>query len=130
MRPAQKDVARGLHESLTLDHPLAVVVVFTGRKKGLENRGTGFLDLKEQRIIPCGADQHRRQAPGSNAAYATYPQRQVDQLVTVEKDPSTRGKRPSVLDEALVGDLAKLVGLIDQRQGPERDDPRVICGDP
>src|SRR4029077_6182553 len=49
--PAEHDVARRLHQALTLDHALAVVGVAALAQVRLEHRRLGLLRLQEQRVI-------------------------------------------------------------------------------
>jgi hypothetical protein len=46
LRPTQEDIARRLHDALTLDHPLALMAR-KFRRQPLEHRLAGFLDLQE-----------------------------------------------------------------------------------
>src|SRR5438046_7430820 len=48
LRPAQEEIACGLHDALTLDHPLALMALeFRGQP--LEHGFAGFFNLQEQR---------------------------------------------------------------------------------
>jgi hypothetical protein len=46
LRPTQEDIARRLHDALTLDHPLALMAR-KFRRQPLEHRLAGFPDLQE-----------------------------------------------------------------------------------
>src|SRR3954451_18429840 len=55
LRPAQEDVARGLHHPLTRDDALSVLTETALRQMILENRRRRLLDLEEQRILLIAA---------------------------------------------------------------------------
>ena len=55
--PSEEDVAGGLHQPLTLDHPLAVVGVAALVEERLEHRCLGLLHLQEERVGVVPADQ-------------------------------------------------------------------------
>ena len=61
----REHVARRLHDTLTLDHPLALVAL-EFRRQPFEHGFAGFLDLQEQRravaarVQPDGAERARR----------------------------------------------------------------------
>ena len=50
LAPSEEHVAGGLHESITIHDPLAVVVEDARAGIRFQHRGAGFLDLKDKRI--------------------------------------------------------------------------------
>ena len=54
--PAEHDVAGGLHQPLTLDHPLGVIGVLALPEEWLEHRGLRFVELQEQWIVIVAAE--------------------------------------------------------------------------
>ena len=66
--PAQQDVARRLHQALTLDDPLSVAGVLVLAQERLQHGGLGLLDLQEQRVVDTVADHQDDPRAGPNAA--------------------------------------------------------------
>ena len=80
MQPAEEDVAGGLHQPLSGDDPLAVVVKLARLEELLEHRGLGLLELQEQRVLAVAAEQQRDPGARADAPDADDLARDVDQL--------------------------------------------------
>jgi hypothetical protein len=70
-QPSEEDVARGLHQPLSLNHPLPLVGELRPAGAALEYRARRLLGLEEQRIARVGSDQQdypaaRFHAPDAN----------------------------------------------------------------
>ena len=63
LRPAEEDVARGLHHSLALHHALAGMAVAALRQVVFENRRGRLLDLQEQRVVLVSTLQQHDERP-------------------------------------------------------------------
>ena len=134
-QPAEEDVARGLHEALTLDDALTGVPVVARAEERLVHRWLGFLDLQEERIAVVSPEQERDPGLRAHAADADDLAREVGQLVAVEKDapvvlqraavfPHHASERRDGLGSLL---LVEVVERDDQRR--LRDDARVSVDD-
>src|SRR5262249_14006493 len=83
LRPAEKDVARRLHDALSLDHPLALMA-FEFRRQPFEHGSSGLLDLQKERrgvaanVEPDGAER-------SNAADADHLEGNVLERVSIDE---------------------------------------------
>ena len=69
-QPPQQDVAAGLHQPLTLHHPLRGVGVATRTEIPLEHRRLGLLDLHQQRVLVVVSQQQNDPRPGADTADA------------------------------------------------------------
>jgi hypothetical protein len=68
--PAEKDVARSLHEPLPVDDALPVIRETACANQRLEDRRLGFLHLEEQRVALVAAEHEQRPAPCADATDA------------------------------------------------------------
>jgi hypothetical protein len=68
--PAEEDVGIGLHQSLTLHHPFAGIVVVRAWQAGLEHRSGGLLDLQEEWVVGVSIFHQHDPGPGADAADA------------------------------------------------------------
>src|SRR5262245_48966927 len=68
--PAQEQVARSLHESLTFDDASGVVVVRAPSQVRLEDRRLRLFDLEDERVVGTAPLQERDPAPCPDAADA------------------------------------------------------------
>ena len=71
VHPAEEDVAAGLHQALSGDHALTVVLKLARRDEPLEHRGLGLLQLQEERVLAVDPPSNR--APTSKARIPTLP---------------------------------------------------------
>ena len=69
-QPSEEDVARGLHQPLSLDHSLPLVGELGPAGEALEYGRRRLLCLEEQRIARVGSDQQDYPAARSHASYA------------------------------------------------------------
>ena len=83
----EEDVARRLHEPLSLDDAFAVVRVRAHARIRLEYRRLGLLDLQEQRISVVASDEQRHERAGADAPDTDDLSCQVDVAVRLEELP-------------------------------------------
>src|SRR5262245_55777032 len=123
LRPTQELVTRRLHDTLTLDHPPALVAV-EFRSQPLEHGPAGFLDLQEQRCA-VAAHVERDCAKRANAADADRLEGDVLERISIDEAKPIR-RQPAFIggERALGVDVMAGVALdgemIDQRW-PIRD---------
>ena len=129
-QPPQENVARGLHQPLALDHPLAVVFELALADVGLEHRGLGLLGLQEERVLSVAAHHQRHPGPRPDAAYPDHLAGHLDEPEAVEEVAAIALETLAVTAEHLEDPLLELVGLIlgDELRG--RDQQRRIADDP
>ena len=70
MDPTQEDVARSLHQPLSHDHALAVVVELAAPGELLEHRGLSLLHLQEQRVRAVPTEHQRDPRACADAPHA------------------------------------------------------------
>ena len=85
LRPAQEDVARGLHHSLPLHHPLTGLAVAALRQVILQDRGGRLLDLEEQRILLIAALEQDDERARPDAADPDDLAGHVDDLESLQE---------------------------------------------
>jgi hypothetical protein len=71
-QPAEHDVAAGLHQPLTDDHPLCGVGVGAGLQVGLEHRWLCLFDLQDKRVVAVSAQRQHHPRPQTDAAYSNH----------------------------------------------------------
>ena len=121
LRPAQEDVAGGLHQPLPRDDPLALVRVDALARVRCEHRRTRFLHLQEQGMA-FGRGEETHQAAGADAADADDLHREVFQAVAIEQHAAIVGQRQAIvlhpveelLLHALLGDVEEHRRLVHQ----------------
>ena len=97
--PAEEDVARRLHQALTFDDALAVVVVQAPAEDRLEHRRLRFLQLEEERIAVVVADHQRDPRPRPHAADTDDLAGSVDVAEALEQVAPVAGQRAPVRAE-------------------------------
>src|SRR3954454_12367930 len=75
--PAEEDVAPRLHQPLSLDHPLALVLERAALRERLEYRALSLLDLEEEGILGRAPEQEDYPGAGADAPHADDLARQV-----------------------------------------------------
>src|SRR5215212_1851669 len=95
-KPAEEDVARGLHQPLAGHDAVPVVLVGAGLDVALQYRGSRLLYLEEQRIVLVAALEQHYEGPGAHAADANDLPRCIHEAESVEQ------VAPIVLQGALV----------------------------
>src|SRR5262249_25460944 len=83
--PAEKDVARGLHQPLALDDPPTVMVEAALAGVGLEHRRDRLLRLQEERVLVVAPEQEDDPVPGADAPDADHLAGGVDEVVVGEE---------------------------------------------
>ena len=122
-QPAEEDVARGLHEALTLDDALTGVPVVARAEERLVHRWLGFLDLQEEGIAVVSPEQERDPSLRAHAADADDLAREVGQLVAVEEDA------PVVLQRGAVPRITpRSVAMVWDRLSSSRSSSETISG--
>jgi hypothetical protein len=86
MRPARKIIAGGLHQPLTRDDAMAVILVLTFARIRLKNGGTCLLDLQQQGVIFRGEEQPHKTV----RADATDADRLDGNVFQAKRSKSTR----------------------------------------
>ena len=94
--PAEEQVARRLHQSLTLDDPPAVVDVLARPDERREHRLLGFLHLQDERVEARAALPDHDEATRADRTDTDDLARRVDELDLVEQTASIVGQRPRV----------------------------------
>ena len=108
-RPAEEDVARGLHHSLALDHSFAGLAVAALRQVVLQHRRGRLLDLQEQRVVLVSTLQQHDERPRPDAADAHDLAGHVDDLEPLEQVAAIVLQRLAVGAELLVDHVLQLV---------------------
>jgi hypothetical protein len=85
--PAEEDVARGLHQPLADDDPLAGVAVLGRRVEPFQHRGLGLLRLQDERVVDVAAHEQDDPAAGADAA-------DPDDLAGHVRQPEPAGQDP------------------------------------
>ena len=122
--PAEEDVAGGLHQPLSLDHPPAVVAKAATSGVRLEHRGLCFLGLEEQWVAFVAAGEKDDPGAGPDAADADDLVGQVAELVALQQVGAIplQGVRVFVQDladhrfEVVVGGALDLLDGHDERR--------------
>src|SRR5207342_893248 len=83
--PAQVDVARGLHHSLTLHDALPMLLVMALGEMVLQHGGRGLLDLQEERILLIATLEQDDERPRADAADAHDLAGDVDDFEALEQ---------------------------------------------
>ena len=83
--PAEEQVAGGLHQPLSLHHPLAVVGLRARAQVRLEHGAIGLLHLQEQWVVAVAADEQGDPAARADAADTDHLAGHVDDPVPVEQ---------------------------------------------
>ena len=112
LRPAQEDVAGGLHESLALHDALSRLRVSTLRQMVLEHRRGCFFDLQEQRVLVVAALQQEDERPRADTADAHDLVGHVDHLEPLEQLAAVVGQRLAVVTEPFVDELLELLDRV------------------
>src|SRR6185312_10714390 len=124
-RPAEKNVACGLHHPLPLDHPPALrAVVGKLFREPLEDRALRLLDLQEERLAVAAQEQPDN-ADRADRADPDRLEGDVLQLIPVEKNRPVGGEGAAVEREA-----AGKVDPASDRLRAEVEDRRRLVGDP
>src|SRR5215213_6887466 len=84
-KPAEEDVARGLHQPLAGHDAVPVVLVGAGLDVALQYRGTGLLDLEEQGVILVAPFKQYYEGPGAHTSDPHDLPRCVHKAVPVEQ---------------------------------------------
>src|SRR5215217_185932 len=84
-KPAEEDVARGLHQPLAGHDAVSVVLVGAGLDVALQYRGTGLLDLEEQGVILVAPFEQYYVSPGAHTSDPYDLPRRVHKAVPVEQ---------------------------------------------
>ncbi len=121
LRPAQEDVAGGLHQPLPHDDSLALVLVDAPARVRCEHRRTRLLHLQEEGMA-FGGGEETHQAAGADAADADDLHREVFQAVAIEQHAAIVGQRQAIvfhpveehLLHALLGDVEEHRRLVHQ----------------
>ena len=93
-RPAEEQVAGGLHEPLAGHHAATVVGVGAASGVGLEHRGLRLLHLEEQRVEGGTSLQEHDQRPRSPTLPTPHDLAgDVDEVVLVEEVAAVVGER-------------------------------------
>ena len=108
-RPAQEDVAHGLHESLALDHAFAGMLVAALRQVVFQDRRRRLLHLQEQRVVLISTLQQHDERPRPDTADAHDLVSHVDDLEPFEEEPAIVLQRLPVGLELLVDHVFQLV---------------------
>ena len=123
-QPAEEPVARSLHQPLTRDHPLALLLDGASLGIALQHRGLSFLHLEEQCVVVAQPDveDHERLRP--DGADADDLARVVGERVRVDDRLHVPAERPAVCRESVSeGGVAFGRGIV-------ANDERRICPDP
>src|SRR5918994_2135550 len=84
-KPAEEDVARGLHQPLSGHDAVSVVFVGVCRNVALKHRGSRLLDLEEQGVVLVATFEQYYVGPGAHAADANDLPRRVHEVVPLEQ---------------------------------------------
>src|SRR5215207_5553742 len=120
--PAEKDVARGLHQPLARDDTVSMVPVGALREERFEHRSLCLLDLEEQRIIFVATFEQHDVVSSADATYPYDLSRHVHETVLVEQ------VTPVVLQATPV-DLQDVVDLFPQLLLHDANQERWIIDD-
>ena len=116
MRPAKENIAGGLHQPLTRDDPLPVILVLTFARIGLEHGGTRFLELQQQGVI-LRREKQAHKTVGADAADAHRFDGDVFEAIAVKKHPAFIGQASSVPRHGVKNNLLKsLCGYMKQHR--------------
>ena len=116
MRPPEKRVGRGLHQSLALHDPLTVVGVVTRSNVPLEHARLGLLHLEEQRRTVVVVHEQQDRAVRADAADADHLSSDVDDLVALQQPTALRRERGEVAAHHLVRDRLGALRVLDERR--------------
>ena len=109
-RPAEEHVAGRLHQALALDDSLPMVTLGRPAEIPLEDRGLGFLDLQEERVLLVDALEIRDQAQRPDAADTDDLAGDVDEAVPIDQlAPVGRQGAPVAGEGAADGLVRELV---------------------
>src|SRR5262249_47644520 len=128
VNPAEEDVARGLHQPLTLDDALAVVGVLALADERLEHRGLCLLGLEEQGVVSVTAEQEHDPGPRADAADAYDLTGEVDDPVALDQLAPVPGEGAPVLADQLLDPLARSRSAL-ARELVDRGDQRRVVHD-
>ena len=84
--PAEKDVARCLHEPLTFDDALAMGRDPASPEERFKDRRFRLLQLEEQRVAVIATEQQHDPTLSTDAAYPDHLSRNVHATKTIEED--------------------------------------------
>ncbi len=101
-RPAEEDVARGLHAALARDHPVPFVIVSVVREVALQDGRHGFLDLQEERVVGIAPEEQHDEAAGPHASDADDLAGRVGEPEAIQQEAAFLGEGAAVLGEDLV----------------------------
>ena len=106
-RPAEKNVARGLHHPLTLDHaPALRALIGKLRRQPLEDRALRLLDLQEERLA-VAVEEQPDDTDRADGADAHGLESDVGQSIAIEQNRPVRSERFAIkLEPASKIDLA------------------------
>jgi hypothetical protein len=103
--PLQKQVASRLHQPEAVHHPLAMVRINTLTRIGLQDGGSGLVDLEEQRIVDVGHHEHDC-AKRAHASHTEDLNGQAFPLESVQQNAALVGQRLPVTQKREVETLA------------------------
>src|SRR6202040_1558594 len=131
LQPAEQDVARGLHEPLSLDHPAAVVGKLARTQEALKHRGSRFLELQEQRILLVAATLEQQDpAARADRADANDLVRDVHEAVALEEPAAVVLEAGTVSAEQTRHRVLQVARLLGLEQVGRADDHRRVADDP
>src|SRR5205814_738664 len=111
MHPAEEDVARGLHQSLSDHHSLPVVRELAGTEEFFEHRRLGLLHLQEEWVLAVAADQQRNPRARAYAAHSHHLAGEVGQLELLEQHPAVEVERLAIASNQPAERFEQLVAL-------------------
>jgi hypothetical protein len=128
--PAEEDVARGLHQPLSLDHALAMSFERARPRVWLQHRSRGLLRLHEQRVLSVAA--HHQHDPGMrpDTSDADDLPGQVDESVAVEQVLAIALEAVAIAAKYLAHPVPEVQALIPGEELAHGDDQRRIADDP
>ena len=109
-RPAEEDVARGLHHPLAVHDPFARLAVAALRQVVFEHRPRRLLHLQEQGVVLIAALQQADVRTGPDTADPDDLARHVDQLELLEQVAPIVLQRGAVRAQQRVDAVLDLIG--------------------
>ena len=116
----------GLHQSLSDDHPLAVVRELARAEELLQHRRFRLLHLQEQRVLAIPAEHQRDPRARADTPDPDHLTREIGQLELLEQHPPVELERLPIAAQQLVQRLEHLVALLARRELLDRHDQRRL----
>src|SRR4051794_19777991 len=128
--PAEKDVARRLHQPLPLDDPPALLLERALPREALEHRRLGLLDLQEERVLGVPAEQEHDPGAGTDAAHADHLSRQVHVAIAVGQMADVPVERAAIGVQEIRDHPLDQLHLLSGPKLSDGNDDRRVADDP